>query len=196
MRETRDPDVGVHLQNEHGGLDAAKAAGVQRASGLGYLLLGLNDDPTPMGGASLPKALASYTVKSTILITTVLLGSQCAAGMSSEVPSEGTGYRAVSLAAPIPEADPIASQVVAETPHVKTVLITLRDGATLAEHSTPHAASIQALSGSGTVQMGDALEEVSPNRMLLLDPGVKHEVVAAEGTDLVLLVHHMKRASS
>jgi quercetin dioxygenase-like cupin family protein len=136
-------------------------------------------------------------VKSTVLITTVLLGSQCAAGMSSEAPSERTaGYRAVSLDAPIPQEDPIASQVVAETPHVKTVLITVRDGATLAEHSTPHAASIQALSGSGIVQMGDSLEEVSPTRMLLLDPGVKHEVVAAEGTDLVLLVHHIKGAPS
>lgn len=146
-------------------------------------------------------------MKPMLLAISLLLATQCASGTSTAAPptspsattpepATSTGYQAVTLPAEAGEGKPIEPQVVADTPHVKTVVITLRDGATLPVHSSPHPAIIQALSGQGHAVMGEAREELSPTRMLLLDPGVKHEVVAAEGTDLVLLVHHMKTQGS
>lgn len=150
-------------------------------------------------------------MKPMLLATSLLLATQCAGGTSTAAPPTtppaatpepvtSTGYLSVSLSTEVAEGEPpgpqVHPQVVADTPHVKTVVITLRDGATLPVHSSPHPAIIQALSGQGHAVMGEAREELSPARMLLLDPGVKHEVVAAEGTDLVLLVHHMKTQGS
>jgi quercetin dioxygenase-like cupin family protein len=146
-------------------------------------------------------------MKPMVFITSLLLATQCAGATSTAAPPtappaaapepvSNTGYLAVTLPTEVGEDKPVEPQVVADTPHVKTVVITLRDGATLPVHSSTHPAIIQALSGHGHAVMGEAREPLSPARMLLLDPGVKHEVVAAEGTDLVLLVHHMKKQGS
>jgi quercetin dioxygenase-like cupin family protein len=144
-------------------------------------------------------------MKSVALLAILLLGTQCVGATSSAAPTasapaptstvpptDAAGYRIAALPAEAGEGKAIESQVVADTPHVKSVVITLRDGATLAEHASPHPAIIQALSGQGHARMGETREELSTTRMLLLDPGVAHEVVAAAKTDLVLLVHHMK----
>lgn len=108
-------------------------------------------------------------------------------------PTAATGYQAITLPARAGQGKPIESRVVADTPHVKTVIIILRKGATLPEHDSPHAAAIQALRGKGQIRFGTHVDQLSPTQMVLVDPGVKHEVIAAKGTDLVLLVHHMKQ---
>jgi quercetin dioxygenase-like cupin family protein len=110
----------------------------------------------------------------------------------AESPPEPAGYQSVKLPSVAGKGEPIEARVVADTPHVKSVVIILRNGATLKEHSSPFAASIQALSGRGKARLGQKTETLTKTELLLLDPGVKHEVIADAGTELVLLVHHMK----
>jgi quercetin dioxygenase-like cupin family protein len=135
-------------------------------------------------------------MKLSLQITTLVLGTlffsrAASAGDAASKP----GYKAVQLSSAAAEGKAIEPRVVADTPHVKSVVITMRKGATLAEHSSPHAVVIQALSGQGKLRLGKKLEKLAPTQMLLLDPGVKHEVIADKGTDLVLLVHHLKASS-
>jgi quercetin dioxygenase-like cupin family protein len=133
----------------------------------------------------------------TIFLTTILilgtlfLGRAASAGDAAS----GHGYKTVQLPSAAGEGKPIEPRVVADTPHVKSVIIILRKGATLAEHSSPHPVAIQTLSGQGKLRLGKKVEKLATTQMVLLDPGVKHEVIPAKGTDLVLLVHHFKTSS-
>ena len=127
-----------------------------------------------------------------ILIAGLLVAMPLVGSARAESPAEAAGYRSVELPLVAGKGKPIEARVVADTPHVKSVVIIMRNGATLKEHASPHPASIQALSGQGKVRLGATTKKVSPTELLLLDPGVKHEVVADAGTDLILLVHHMK----
>jgi quercetin dioxygenase-like cupin family protein len=79
-------------------------------------------------------------------------------------------------------------------PYVKLVTIVLRSGTILEEHSSSLPVSIQALRGSGTVVLRDGREPISPGRMVVLAPGVKHSVVPESKDDLIVLVQHHKRA--
>lgn len=106
-------------------------------------------------------------------------------------------YHGVDLAsAPAPAGKRPAQEVkvLLETPHVKLATITLRDGKVLEAHSAPTPVTIQALRGRGIVQIGDAREPISVDRMVVLAPGMKHAVVPDGKDELVLLVHHMKPA--
>lgn len=85
-------------------------------------------------------------------------------------------------------------RVIDDNPHLKLVLVILRRGAVLPEHSTPMPITLQALSGSGTVRVGDRAEPLGPGRLVLVAPGASHEVTAAAETDLVVLLHQVKAA--
>jgi quercetin dioxygenase-like cupin family protein len=132
----------------------------------------------------------------TILLTTIVILGTHVLGRTASAGDPARGYQTVQLPSAAGEGKPIEPRVVADTPHVKSVVIILRKGATLTEHSSPHPVAIQTLSGQGTLRLGKKLEKLSSTQMVLLDPGVKHEVVPAKGKDLVLLVHHLKTSSS
>lgn len=89
---------------------------------------------------------------------------------------------------------PKEARVVADAPAVKIATIVLRSGTVLAEHSSPVAATIVALSGSGVVVVGTERLRVDAAHAVLLAPGAPHAVEPDAGTDLVLLVHHLGRA--
>lgn len=91
---------------------------------------------------------------------------------------------------------PVDPRVIADNDNVKAVVINLRGGAVLPEHSTPHAVAIQALSGSGEMRISGATEKLSPGRLLLLEPGVPHDVRPDAGSDMVLLVLHLKKTGA
>ena len=131
----------------------------------------------------------------TTLTTLLLIAAPLLGPARAQTPASPDGYQRVTLPATAGAGKPVEARVVADTPHVKSVVIILRKGATLTEHATPHAAAIQALSGRGQVRLGKKLEKLSPTEMVLLDPGVKHEVIADKDTDLILLVHHLKGAA-
>jgi quercetin dioxygenase-like cupin family protein len=132
-------------------------------------------------------------MKPVLLTTLAVLALGRAA--SAQAPAPGPGYQTVQLPTAAGPGKPIESRVVADTAHVKSAVIILRQGATLSEHSSLHPVAIQALSGQGQLRLDKKLEKLAPTQMVLLDPGVKHEVIADKGTDLVLLVHHLKAAS-
>lgn len=92
------------------------------------------------------------------------------------------------------EGKPREVRVVEDTPYLKLSLITLRNGEVLPEHSTPMPVTLQAVSGSGTVRVGERAERIAPGRMVVLSHGVEHEITPDAGSDLVLLVHHLKAA--
>jgi quercetin dioxygenase-like cupin family protein len=105
----------------------------------------------------------------------------------------GPGYHEVTLATVARQGEAVESKVLLETPHLKLASLTLRQGATLAEHSAPMQVSIQALAGSGTVKLADGKTmRVEVGKMIVLAPNMAHSVVADEKTDLILLVHHLK----
>lgn len=105
------------------------------------------------------------------------------------------GYHGVGLTPTVSSKRPLQEvTVLLETPHLKLAMITLRDGKMLDAHSTPMPVTIQALRGRGIVQIGDAREPISADRMVFLAPGMSHAVVPDGKAELVLLVHHLKPA--
>jgi quercetin dioxygenase-like cupin family protein len=128
--------------------------------------------------------------------TWILAGSLVVplAGVAAFAQSDppGPGFHAVALptrASPGPNKE---VKVLLETPHLKLASITLRNGTRLEEHSAPTQVSIQALVGSGSVQMGDTKQAISNGQMIVLAPGLAHAVTPDGKQDLVLLVHHLK----
>lgn len=87
---------------------------------------------------------------------------------------------------------PIEPRVLVDAPHLKLVAIVLRGGTELPVHTAPVPVTIQAVSGSGIVRVDDADYPLDPTHLVALAPEVAHSVVPAPGTDLVLLVHHVR----
>ena len=103
----------------------------------------------------------------------------------------GPGYHEVTLTTVAGPGEAVESKVVLETPHLKLASVILRQGATLAEHSSPMQVSIQALAGAGTVKLADGKSlRVEAGKLVVLAPNKAHTVIADAKTDLVLLVHH------
>lgn len=103
----------------------------------------------------------------------------------------GIGYHGIDLPTATPAGQDKETRTLFESPHLKLASIILRRGTVLAEHSAPVAVTIQALSGSGVVEIGDKREKVSPGRMVYLAPNTKHAVRPDGTAELVLLVHHL-----
>ncbi|MCC6808559.1 MAG: hypothetical protein IT381_14130 [Deltaproteobacteria bacterium] len=105
----------------------------------------------------------------------------------------GPGYHELTVATVAGPGEPVETRVLLETPHLKLASVTLRQGATLAEHSAPMQVTIQAISGSGTVKLsGDKSVRVEAGKLVVLAPNMPHSVVADDKSDLIVLVHHIK----
>ncbi|MEZ4265800.1 MAG: AraC family ligand binding domain-containing protein [Myxococcota bacterium] len=89
---------------------------------------------------------------------------------------------------------PLEAKVVVDAPAAKIATVVLRKGTLMPEHHSPVAATIVALSGSGTVVSGTQRLRIDAGHAVLLAPGAPHSVEPDPGTDLVLLVHHLGRA--
>ena len=102
---------------------------------------------------------------------------------------------AVALPLPVAPGAPKEAKELLDTPFVKLASITLRGGTVLSDHSAPVAVTIQALAGSGVVQVGDQKEKIAPGQMVLLAPGTVHSVIPDGQGDLVVLVHYLKQGA-
>jgi quercetin dioxygenase-like cupin family protein len=135
-----------------------------------------------------------------VLALVLGLGLGAITAVRADAPKPGSGnqvgHHVIELAGSTNAAKPPAQEikVLLETPHLKLVTITLRDGKVLDPHSAPTPVTIQALRGRGTVEIGGAREAVSADRMVVLAPGTKHAVIPDGKAELVLLVHHIKPA--
>lgn len=86
--------------------------------------------------------------------------------------------------------------VLLDTPFVKLVSITLRKGTKLTKHAAKEAITLQAISGSGKLLVGTTTDSLAPGHVLLVAPGVEHEVVPDGAGELVVLVHFLKSAAA
>jgi quercetin dioxygenase-like cupin family protein len=112
-------------------------------------------------------------------------------------PPAPQGQRVHEVAYPVAAGTGEAKEVnmMLDTPHLKVASITLRKGTVLAEHATPMPVTIMAVSGSGHVVVGDQKVRIEAGKMVALAPHAPHSVVPDAGSDLVVLVHHVKQGA-
>jgi quercetin dioxygenase-like cupin family protein len=84
-------------------------------------------------------------------------------------------------------------RVLVDEPALKLASIVLRGGTVLPTHHADVPVTIMALRGSGTVVAGSKRMRLDPAHAVVLAPNVPHAVEPDAGTDLVLLVHHLRR---
>jgi quercetin dioxygenase-like cupin family protein len=82
--------------------------------------------------------------------------------------------------------------VLLDTPQLKLLRVTLREGTMLPMHSDQGSVTLQPLVGKARVKLDDRTESIGPYRMLNLAPNTKHEVTP-EARDLVMLLHVIKK---
>ena len=92
------------------------------------------------------------------------------------------------------EGKPVEAKVLLDTPFVKLVQISLRNGAELSDHSVPEAITLQATVGSATLTVGEVTEKLTPGAVVLVAPGAKHRVVPDGKDGTVVLVHILRMA--
>jgi len=103
----------------------------------------------------------------------------------------GAGFHVVTLPTGAQASERVETRVLLETAHLKLASVSIPRGGLLPPHSAPNSVSLQALSGSGEVRMAGVSERIDGSRMIVLAPGVEHEVRAAADSRLVLLLHHV-----
>jgi quercetin dioxygenase-like cupin family protein len=106
---------------------------------------------------------------------------------------DGPKARAVELPDSAGDGPEREVKVLVDEPALKLATIVLRKGATLPEHHSPVAVTIQVLRGAGTATAGDETFRIDPTHAVVLAPAVPHAVQPDAETDLVLLVHHHGR---
>lgn len=71
---------------------------------------------------------------------------------------------------------------------LRVVLITMRAGASLQEHSAPGPITIHCLRGRIAVSVGDVEHELGPLGLISLGPGERHAVMAREDGAFLLTI--------
>jgi quercetin dioxygenase-like cupin family protein len=79
---------------------------------------------------------------------------------------------------------------------VKIVAIRLQHGTPLPEHTSPSPVVIHAATGAGAVLVGAQRLRLDAAHVVCLPPRVPHAVEPDPGTDLVLLVHHVRNGGA
>lgn len=119
-------------------------------------------------------------------------------GANAESPAAATpastepAFRALTIPASTSSGPDREVTVVLDAPHLKVVAIALRRGTVLPEHTAPVPVVIQAASGAGTAVLGDQRVRLDGSHPLSLAPGVPHAVEPDAGTDMTLLVFHLR----
>jgi quercetin dioxygenase-like cupin family protein len=127
---------------------------------------------------------------SMLFVVTVVLTAGFRLGAAQPQPGR-PGFHSVTLPRPAGADARKTPEVLLETAHLKLVSIVVPNGGVLPAHSAPSQVSIQALSGSGELIVAGQAQRIDATHMIVLAPGVEHEVRAAKGADLVLLIHHV-----
>ena len=112
----------------------------------------------------------------------------------SEATESDTTSGVLQLPKSIGTGDAKEVSVLLDDEHLKLATITLRGGTVLPTHSTPVPATIQVLDGGGVIHVGSRAVPVSKGSLVVLAAGEDHDVVPAEGSDMLLLVHYLRGA--
>src|SRR5690606_29703670 len=86
------------------------------------------------------------------------------------------------------------SEILIKTDDLRVLLVTLRTGATLAEHSAPGTITIQVLTGEMGVEAEGATFELATGGLLSLAEGVRHSVTARSDGAFLLTIAWSSRS--
>jgi quercetin dioxygenase-like cupin family protein len=101
--------------------------------------------------------------------------------------------RTVEFPATVGPGEPREVRILVDEPALKLATVVLRQGTVLPDHNVPVPVTIQALQGTGTVTVAGERFRIDPAHAVVLGPNVPHAVEPDAGTDLVLLVHYLRR---
>jgi quercetin dioxygenase-like cupin family protein len=101
--------------------------------------------------------------------------------------------RTVEFPASAGAGEPREIRILVDEPALKLATVVLRRGTVLPEHNVSVPVTIQALQGTGTVTAAGERFRIDPAHAVVLGPNVPHAVEPDAGTDLVLLVHYLRR---
>lgn len=120
------------------------------------------------------------------------LGVACAAGPAAPPGPPEPPFRSLTIPAANPDGPDREVSVVLDAPHLKIVSIALRRGSVLPEHVAPIPVIIQAAAGAGAVVLGDRRVRLDGTHPVSLAPDVPHAVEPEAGTDMTLVVFHVR----
>lgn len=141
-----------------------------------------------------------------MMLTTFAFGALLAAAPPPPTPAPAPARPAAPAAVSVHSVElpgapgagaPKEAKTVLDNAHVKLAAITLRKGTLLPEHKTPLPVTIVAAQGAGHVLLADGSKQrLDATHMVVLAPNVPHAVQPDAGTDMVVLVHHLKTAGA
>jgi quercetin dioxygenase-like cupin family protein len=129
-------------------------------------------------------------------MATAMFASTAAFAGAPPVTAPADGSVEIALPTEAGAGAPKDIKPVLDNAHLKLATIILRKGALLAEHSSPMPVTILVLKGSGNATVGGKKLRIDVGHMVFVSPNVAHAVEPDAGTDLVLLVHHVKVAGA
>lgn len=71
-------------------------------------------------------------------------------------------------------------------PDLRIVLVVMRAGARIAEHQANGTTSVHTVGGHVRVRLPDKIADLPAGRLLVLEPGVRHDVEAVEASAFLL----------
>ncbi len=87
-------------------------------------------------------------------------------------------------------------QVLHDDANLKIAVVTIKPGATMAEHAAPVPVTVQTISGQGGMTIAGAAKVLKPGTIFLLDAGAPHGLQAAGEAPLVVLLHYLKSGAT
>jgi quercetin dioxygenase-like cupin family protein len=88
------------------------------------------------------------------------------------------------------------SEILVKTDDLRVLLVTMREGATLAEHSAPGTITIQTIEGTMAVEADGTTHELPTGGLVSLAAGVRHSVQARSDGAFLLTIAWSSRAGS
>ncbi|HYI14853.1 MAG TPA: cupin domain-containing protein [Thermomicrobiales bacterium] len=80
------------------------------------------------------------------------------------------------------------SEILVKTDDLRVLLVTMREGATLAEHSAPGTITIHVIAGEMVVEADGATHELDAGSLVSLAAGVRHSVRARSSGAFLLTI--------
>lgn len=88
------------------------------------------------------------------------------------------------------------SEILVKTDDLRVLLVTMREGATLAEHSAPGTITIQVVEGAMAVEAGGTTHDLAAGGLVSVAAGVRHSVQARSDGAFLLTIAWSSRAGS
>ena len=87
------------------------------------------------------------------------------------------------------------SEILVKTDDLRVLLVTMREGATLAEHSAPGTITIHVIEGEMAVEADGTTHDLAAGGIISLASGVRHSVLARSNGAFLLTIAWSGRAT-